>query len=174
MRAACLLIAVLALAGCQKKTLEVQAAATGDAAVAPSVIDAGAVNATDEGVVAADVGGANANDEGVADVTDAGAGAATASAPVWRVKDNKVRCIQAPCMSLDAMPVSSSDPTVKISDVDLSALGLSAKEQQALMSQLYGKRGLQVAGEIVEETPKSGRGGMARVLKVDRVVDGGR
>lgn len=140
-------MAVLVACGCQKKAPEVPG-------------DAGGTSVKTAEVVVVDAGAP-------VEAVDAGSPAA---APRWFVKDNKVRCIQAPCMSLDAMPVGSSDPTEKISDVDFSALGLSAEQQQALMAQVYGKRGLEVEGEIAEEPSKTGRGGMARVLRVSRVV----
>lgn len=161
MRSLLCIAAVLALAGCQKKSPEVQPQPATDAAIAVdslAVADAGA--AAPEQIAVADAGLA----------PDADGTVTAPSAPLWMVKDNKTRCIQAPCMSLDAMPVGSSDPTEKISDVDLSALGLSAEEQQAVMAEVYGKRGVQLEGEIVEEPSKSGRGGMARVLKVTRRV----
>lgn len=150
MRALLFIAGVVAISGCQKKAPEVQP----DAAMPAK--ETAAIEAVDAGSVAPVV-------------VDSGT-AAVGSGPVWMVKDNKVRCIQAPCMSLDAMPVDSSDPTEKISDVDLSALGLSNDAQQALMAEVYGKRGVQLAGEIVEQPLKTGRGGMARVLKVTRVV----
>jgi hypothetical protein len=142
-----IVIGLVALAGCQKKAPEVQPDA--------------AMPAKDTAAL----------DAGIAPLVEAAVDAGpAASGSLWMVKDNRLRCIQAPCMSLDAMPVSSSDPTEKISDVDLSALGLSNDEQQAVMAELYGKRGLQLEGEIVEEPSKTGRGGMARVLKVSRLI----
>lgn len=77
-------------------------------------------------------------------------------APLWRVKDNKVRCVRAPCNTLDALPVDSSGETVQVAEVDLSPLGLSPKDTQRLMAELYGK-GLLVRGTVETRTDPRGR-----------------
>jgi hypothetical protein len=76
--------------------------------------------------------------------------------PLWRVKDNKVRCVRAPCPTLDALPVNSSEATAQVVEVDLSALGLSPKDEQRLLSLVYGE-GLRVRGRVEERVDKRGR-----------------
>ena len=76
--------------------------------------------------------------------------------PTWRVKDNKVRCVRAPCPTLDAIPVNSSDATAQVVEVELSGLGLSPKEEQQLLSRVYGD-GLRVKGRVEERADTRGR-----------------
>lgn len=172
---------LLVLGACQKRAPEVSAtsdaggrdagAALSDARENEAAIrdpDAGAKDAAadrESGAATEDA----APNRGGADAGAVASETGSAALPRWIVKDNKIRCIKAPCMSLDAMPVGSSDPTEKISDVDLSALALSNTEEQAVMAEVYGRRGLEVEGEIVEARAKTGRG-TARVLKVMRVL----
>jgi hypothetical protein len=72
------------------------------------------------------------------------------------VKDNKVRCVRAPCPTLDAIPVSSSDATAQVVEVDLSGLGLSPKDTEKLLSRVYGE-GLRVRGRVEERLDPRGR-----------------
>lgn len=90
------------------------------------------------------------------------AGAGTPADALWRVKDNKVRCVRAPCPTLDAIPVSSSDATTQVVEVDLSGLGLSPKDEQQLLSRVYGE-GLRVRGRVEERADPRGR--PCKVLK---------
>jgi len=83
-------------------------------------------------------------------------------APLWRVKDNKVRCVRAPCPTLDALPVDSSAEKVQVAELDLSPLGLSPRDTQRLMAEVYAK-GLLVRGQV--ETRSDPRGKPYAVLR---------
>ncbi|MFL5321017.1 MAG: DUF6748 domain-containing protein [Myxococcaceae bacterium] len=100
---------------------------------------------------------------------DAGMGSAETAqkAHLYVVRDSKLRCIVAPCMSLEVMPVDSSEPTQKVSDLDFTAAKISDDERAAAMARVNSKAGLKVAGTVVDG-PK-GRGGVARVMKVEQV-----
>jgi hypothetical protein len=82
--------------------------------------------------------------------------AAEAPAPLWRVKDNAVRCVRAPCPTLDVLPVDSSAESARVAEVDLSALGLSPKETQRLLAAVYDK-GLLVRGRVETRTDARGK-----------------
>ena len=64
-----------------------------------------------------------------------GSGAATEPDVVYRVRDNGVRCITAPCFSFDARLVGRA-PTTRLSDVDLSSARLTPKQQRRATSSL--------------------------------------
>lgn len=90
------------------------------------------------------------------------AAAAEPPAPLWRVRDNGVRCVRAPCPTLDVLPVDSSAESVRVAELDLSALGLSPKDSQRLMAAVY-EKGLLVRGLVESRT--DARGNPYQVLR---------
>lgn len=153
-----MLAAALVAAGCQGRAQE---ASSRDAAAAPAPVTPSVpVEARPEQSAPADVATPATVEPKAGDVQPAaetaGSDAGEPGDPLWRVKDNKVRCVRAPCPTLDAIPVSSSDATTQVVEVDLSGLGLTPKAQQALLSRVYGE-GLRVRGRIEERADKRGR-----------------
>jgi hypothetical protein len=84
------------------------------------------------------------------------AAAAEPPAPLWRVRDNGVRCVRAPCPTLDALPVDSAADSVRVVEVDLSALGLSPKDTQRLVAMVH-EAGLLVRGQVEQRTDVRGK-----------------
>ncbi|ATB34913.1 lipoprotein [Cystobacter fuscus] len=102
-----------------------------------------------------------------------GTTAASDSKPViYIVKDSGVRCMAAPCPSLVARP--ADDPKaegLRITDLDLSALGLTDEQQGRLMEKVHQGAGLKVEASV-GNVPHAGPAGTATVLRVNRVVEG--
>ncbi|EPX64450.1 putative lipoprotein [Cystobacter fuscus DSM 2262] len=102
-----------------------------------------------------------------------GTAAASDSKPViYIVKDSGVRCMAAPCPSLVARP--ADDPKaegLRITDLDLSALGLTDEQQGRLMEKVHQGAGLKVEASV-SNVPHAGPAGAATVLRVNRVVEG--
>ncbi|WNG13499.1 DUF6748 domain-containing protein [Cystobacter fuscus] len=100
-------------------------------------------------------------------------GGTTAARPViYIVKDSGVRCIAAPCPSLVARP--ADDPKsegLSITDLDLSALGLTDEQRERLMEKVHQGAGLKVEASV-GNVPHAGPAGTATVLRVTRVVEG--
>ncbi|MBM4380808.1 MAG: hypothetical protein FJ086_16135 [Deltaproteobacteria bacterium] len=157
-----LLAALLAL-GCQGRTREATAR---DAE--PPEVSAPAVAATAPAAVVDVPAAAPAGSPAPVTPANGPPAAVTAPtaeerpAPLWRVKDNKVRCVRAPCNTLDAVPVDSSAEKVQVAEVDLSPLGLSPKDTERLMAELHGK-GLLIRGTV--ETRGDPRGKPYAVLR---------
>ncbi len=151
-RTAWVVLSALAAAGCQGRAQEASAR---DASAAPVAASVPAVEppppAAEPAPVVPDVAPAEAVAASAPVGVEAGA-----PDPLWRVKDNKVRCVRAPCPTLDAIPVSSSDASAQVVEVDLSGLGLSDKEAQQLLSRVYGE-GLRVRGRVEGRADKRGR-----------------
>lgn len=101
-----------------------------------------------------------------------GGTAASDSKPViYIVKDSGVRCMAAPCPSLVAQP--ADDPKaegLRITDLDLSALGLTDEQQGRLMEKVHQGAGLKVEASV-GNVPQAGPAGTATVLRVNRVVE---
>lgn len=157
-------VIALALSACQRHTNE---GAERDAGgTAKTVHEVTAVQPEDAGAMAV------AEDAGAENAADAGQAMGETAKPearVYLVRDNKMRCIAAPCMNLDVLPVNSSEPTQKASDLDLSALNLSPDGTAAVMAAVHGKTGIRVEGEVVDG-PR-GKAGVSRVVRVTRLVD---
>jgi hypothetical protein len=84
-----------------------------------------------------------------------------ASEPLYRVRDNGIRCIAAPCFSMDAHLVNTSETTA-ISDVDLSRANATPEQRAAAMEALA-SGSLLVEGTI-QAQPGAGPAGDGRVL----------
>jgi len=80
---------------------------------------------------------------------------------IFKVRDNGIRCIAAPCFSYDAMVVNSPE-RLAISDVDLSQVGASPEQISAAMRALS-TSSLLVAGSI-EPRPNAGPAGTGQTL----------
>jgi hypothetical protein len=83
------------------------------------------------------------------------AGRATPSGGFYRVFDNGVRCVRAPCFSTTATPVNGSTRTT-VSDVDLAATGATAAEILRASATVATKTGLYARGRFAR-TPDGGR-----------------
>jgi hypothetical protein len=92
---------------------------------------------------------------------------------VYIVKDSGVRCIAAPCPSLIARPADRPDADgIRITDLDLSALGLSEEQQGRIMENaMKGGPGIKVEATL-GTVPHAGPAGAATVLRVNRVLEG--
>jgi len=90
--------------------------------------------------------------------------AATDAVPAetpYRVRDNGVRCIAAPCFSYDAVAINTS-AVLTVSDVDLSAVG-ATPAQVASAQQALSTGGLLVSGTI-QPRPNAGPAGTGQTL----------
>lgn len=85
-----------------------------------------------------------------------------ASGTFYRLEDNGVTCIAAPCMSVDAQRLNSSSRPSKLSDLDLSGSGATSAEQRAALAALEGP-GLIAAG-FIQSVPNAGPAGAGRTL----------
>jgi len=83
------------------------------------------------------------------------AGTATAQGGYYRVVDNGIRCIRAPCFSYRAGQVNGSS-RVAVSEIDLAASGASAKEVARAQAALRTPDGLYSRGRFAT-TPDGGR-----------------
>ena len=90
---------------------------------------------------------------------------------VYVVRDSGVRCMAAPCPSLIAEPVGRAGESLRITDVDLSALSLSQEQKEHLMNQVHGGPGVRVEA-TVNTAPSAGPAGDGTVLRVNRVLEG--
>ncbi|OJH41551.1 DUF6748 domain-containing protein [Cystobacter ferrugineus] len=91
---------------------------------------------------------------------------------VYIVKDSGVRCMAAPCPSLVARP--ADDPKaegLRITDLDLSALGLTDEQKGRLMEKVHQEAGIKVEASV-GNVPHAGPAGTATVLRVNRVLEG--
>lgn len=93
-------------------------------------------------------------------------GTAAARGVVYRVRDNGIRCIAAPCFSFDARPVERSS-TTRLSDVDLSGVRLTPAERRRATGSIA-TVGLFVTGRIIA-VPKAGPAGTGRTLVASEV-----
>ena len=108
-----------------------------------------------------------------------GSAAPSSSAPdegpsaVYVVKDSGMRCIAAPCPSLVARPVDPPGAEgLRITGLDLSALGLSDEQEEHLQNQAHsGGPGLRVEATVTTR-PHAGPAGAATELRVRRVLEG--
>ena len=83
------------------------------------------------------------------------AGTATATGGYYRVVDNGIRCIRAPCFSYRAGAVNGSS-SITASSVDLSASGANPAEIERAQAALRTKDGLYARGRFAS-TPDGGR-----------------
>ena len=83
------------------------------------------------------------------------AGKATVSGGFYRVFDNGIRCIRAPCFSTTVSQVNGSTRTT-VSDVDLAASGANPAEIRRAQSHVATKTGLYARGRFAA-TPDGGR-----------------
>ena len=102
----------------------------------------------------------------VSQVWSPGSGAAIEPDVVYRVRDNGVRCITAPCFSFDAQLVERA-PVTRLSDVDLSRARLTPNERRRATNALS-TVGLLVSGRIVA-VPEAGPAGTGRTLVASEV-----
>lgn len=79
------------------------------------------------------------------------AGDATASGGYYRVFDNGVRCVRAPCFSYTATQVNGSTRTT-VSGIDLGAAGALPREVARAHAALHSKDGLYARGRFVRST----------------------
>jgi hypothetical protein len=90
------------------------------------------------------------------------AGKATVSGGFYRVFDNGIRCVRAPCFSTTVSQVNGSTRTT-VSDVDLAASGANPAEIRRAQSYVATKTGLYARGRFAA-TPDGGR--MFRALRL--------
>ena len=90
------------------------------------------------------------------------AGKATVSGGFYRVFDNGIRCVRAPCFSTTVSQVNGSTRTT-VSDVDLAASGANPAEIRRAQSLVATKGGLYARGRFAA-TPDGGR--MFRALRL--------
>ena len=83
------------------------------------------------------------------------AGKAAVSGGFYRVFDNGIRCIRAPCFSTTVSQVNGSTRTT-VSDVDLAASGANPAEIRLAQSHVATKTGLYARGRFAA-TPNGGR-----------------
>lgn len=83
------------------------------------------------------------------------AGDATVSGGYYRVFDNGVRCVRAPCFSYTATQVNGSTRTT-VSGVDLGAAGALHHEEARAQAALHSKKGLYALGRF-SRAPAGGR-----------------
>jgi hypothetical protein len=83
------------------------------------------------------------------------AGRATASGGFYRVFDNGIRCVRAPCFSTTVSQVNGSTRTT-VSDVDLAASGANPAEIRRAQSEVAMKAGLYARGRFAA-TANGGR-----------------
>ncbi|OJH41552.1 hypothetical protein [Cystobacter ferrugineus] len=96
----------------------------------------------------------------------------TAQEPVvYIVKDSGVRCITAPCPVYLALRADHpEEPGLKVTDLDLSALGLGDEQRSTLLKSTHKTGpGLKVEA-TVRTVPHAGPGGTATILHVSRVL----
>lgn len=98
-------------------------------------------------------------DQLVVSAVYAPAGTATVGGGYYRVVDNGIRCIRAPCFSYRAGGVNGSS-RVLVSSVDLSAAGAGPKELARARAALRTKDGLYARGRFAT-TPDGGRAFLA-------------
>lgn len=90
---------------------------------------------------------------------------------VYFVRDSGVRCMAAPCPSFIATRADQPDAEgMKITDVDMAALGLSDEKRNAIMEGTHFQPGIKVEA-TVETVPNAGPAGAATVLRVSKVVE---
>jgi hypothetical protein len=91
---------------------------------------------------------------------------------VYFVRDSGVRCMAAPCPSFIATRADKPDDEgMKVTDVDMSALGLSDEKRNGLMEGTHFNPGIKVEA-TVETVPNAGPAGAATILRVSKVVEG--
>ena len=82
----------------------------------------------------------------------------------WTVKPNGKVCIAAPCPSWTATATDGSGRTAEITDVDLSALGLTGAKLEAMRKDVL--RGATSVKGVIRTAPKAGPAGDGIVLVV--------
>lgn len=98
-------------------------------------------------------------------------GDAASTPTVYFVRDSGIRCIAPPCPSyLASRPDRPDEDALKVTDVDLSALGLTDENRNNLMAATHGPVGLKVEA-TVQTVPHAGPGGAATILRVSKVVE---
>jgi hypothetical protein len=91
---------------------------------------------------------------------------------VYFVRDSGVRCMAAPCPSFIATRADQpNDEGMKVTDVDMSALGLSDEKRNGIMEGTHFNPGIKVEA-TVDTVPNAGPAGAATVLRVSKVVEG--
>lgn len=93
-------------------------------------------------------------DELVVTAVYAPAGDAAVSGGYYRVVDNGIRCVRAPCFSYRVTPVNGST-RIAVSSVDLGASGVGAKDVARAQAGLRSKNGLYARGRFAR-TPDGG------------------
>jgi hypothetical protein len=90
----------------------------------------------------------------IASAAYAPAGTADVSGGLYRVVDNGIRCIRAPCFSYRATPVNGS-VRIAASSIDLAASGATGAEVARAQRALFSKNGLYARGRLAR-TPDGG------------------
>jgi hypothetical protein len=99
------------------------------------------------GAIDAWEGGPQPLDELVASAAYAPAGKAAVGGGFYRVVDNGIRCVRAPCFSFRVTPINGSVRIV-VSSVDLAAAGASSAEIARAQATLHSKNGLYARGRF--------------------------
>lgn len=86
--------------------------------------------------------------------------------PRYLLRDNGVRCVRAPCFSIDVIPLGAAGQKEVLSDVDFSALDLASDEEANLQAALQSPEGLTVEGRIEPSRDPEGR--VFRVTRLPR------
>jgi hypothetical protein len=162
-----LLTAALAfglLLGCSRNTPDSRPAESGGTPSAPMEPTPGSQPAESPG------NAVKPSDEMPSGGTAAKVDAASTPA-VYFVKDSGVRCIAAPCPSFLATRADRpNEDALKVTDVDLSALGVNDEKRAGILQATHGNAGLKVEA-TVQTVPNAGPGGAATVLRVSKLVE---
>lgn len=92
----------------------------------------------------------------VATAAYAPSGTATASGGWYRVVDNGIRCVRAPCFSYTVKPVNATTRGVTVSSLDLAASAAPAPDVAGALRAIGTKNGLYARGRFAR-TPDGGK-----------------
>jgi hypothetical protein len=87
----------------------------------------------------------------------------------YTLAPNGITCIKAPCPSLDARKLNSTS-VKQVTDVDFSALGVSAEQESAFLTTIFEKN-LVVSGKLVTKTTSIGKQKIFHVSEVFSTVE---
>lgn len=88
---------------------------------------------------------------------------------IYTLAPNGITCIKAPCPSLDARKLNSTS-VKQVTDVDLSALGVTEEQEGAFLSTMF-ETGLVVSGKLVTKNTSIGTKKIFRVSEVFSTVE---
>jgi hypothetical protein len=94
---------------------------------------------------------------------------------LYLLRANGILCITYPCFGIDAVPEDAPEQPEVVSDVDFSALGLSAATRDSLLAEVMGGGGVTAAGrfKIVHDAGPAGDGRVFQATSVKGLERGG-